>query len=89
MSKAESNGRQHSRTGRLTATNHAQLRYLERVDATEQFPRRAIRRRYQSGDRVDHADIEADGLTPISDGEVVLAVDERSFTVVSLWRIDQ
>jgi len=62
-------------------TNHAELRYRQRVDATEPFPRERLRELYEKAQIDSSADV-SEGVARVA-GDVILVVKERSRPVVA------
>lgn len=70
-------------TRRVDVTTHARFRYLQRIDAEEEYPAGAIRRALERGDRIGGGVVDA-VVDEATDATLVYHADERATTVITV-----
>jgi hypothetical protein len=82
MSKSEFRSRQSNR--RLSVTDHAIWRYLERINPTEPFPADRIRERFEIAESISIAGYDLSARLDDS-GDVVFLFDANAHEVITLF----
>jgi hypothetical protein len=70
----------------MQITQHARLRYRQRVDAAEPFPAERLREMYERAERAP--DAVSDGVGFVADGVVLAVKRDREPVVVTVLRGD-
>jgi hypothetical protein len=70
----------------MQITKHAELRYRQRVDATEPFPRERLRELYEEAEPVP--DAVEDGVGYVTDGYTLAVRHDREPVVCTVLRGD-
>jgi hypothetical protein len=69
-----------------TPTNHAELRYLQRVDATEPFPRERLREMARRAREIEHPNVSGAKALYDAATDMALVFDDTTREIVTLFQ---